>query len=442
MMNFTKNYISIRRNDRLNRIPIKFTEPEDDYKPDELMMNVYLVLKGDTSNIQYFDSYFDLPGNRSFSKATDLSQIMTFIMKAYCQDESPLLSYKALQVINRLTNLENIDLSFLDNNDFYQRSLSLLESPNKVMAIDVLITLTNFVAIDNTYLANCIRLGYPEKIPCVADFSKQKDFSGEIYTSSIHAVIRASYPLCKLNLSTEFNNHLWNIALSLLMIMDFDTANAGGLLMMLNLIEVGYVPVIDDIFLNRIASLVNSPKNVLDYVFALISNNHFPNYQEFAYRLSELNFYNLLFKRMNHDPSIIPKVYNFIEAMIYVPQLDDPIISKSIEILKHGDLKHRICALKYLYSLTFELPHEYLILLSQQDLLYTLSEIIDSRCEVFPKAIELTEKIFNAMNASGFNVHECPGFSEVLESMQKVIGEENSFYDSLIYRILDNVNTL
>ncbi|OHS94529.1 hypothetical protein TRFO_39322 [Tritrichomonas foetus] len=408
---------------------------KDDRTNTVLIESIVQFINGDYSNVHVLDQFFEVPEGKSFA-GKSLESVLQFLMTSYYQVSDLTLSFKALYIISMLLELENLDFSFLMNDQFLIRSIGLLSSKHKVMAYNVLSTLRKVINLSDDILNRCLQLGYLDGIIQVTDFSQIRDFNETTFIKSYQEAIVSVFDLSFLNLEA-YNDKIWNIAFEFI-----KNSNSliigGGLKIMQVLINRSYKPNINEEFYQRILELSNAKASILDLVFGIIANHHFPDNEQFTVRLFEDGFYMQILNRIETDSELTKHFFRFLDAMTYIPPDDDPMFGKLIEILHYGTIYNRIAIIQYIYAVSFEKSNDFLVFLAENNILAVITEFINSRVQVIGEILYLSEKVINSVIAMNAEAVLNSTIDDYLESIQNMIGEYNGVYDPLIFRILNN----
>lgn len=404
---------------------------------EEITNNIFGLINGEELSYLFFDSYFFLPNGKSLL-SKNLSQILEFIFRSFCQFELPELSFRALVVIHKLVQ-KDVDISSFLCDEFIQHSIFLFGNPDKQFAVLALITLNSLIKFDkrviNINILKSIELGYLDHIMEVINFPEDHDYDQDFESTCLNAVVESIIPICNMNLEDEgfdqIRQNIFQLSIDFIM-SDNSEMNSSGLEILKNMIEHGFeFEVSEDLFQRFLYYAEFAPGSVLDKLFELISHNDFPDSDNFITTLNSTDFYLKLIERIETDSSLASIILRYLDTTYHVED-DDPVIVKLLEILEQGNIVERVEAIRYLHTITTDMPDEFCLFLVDHGIFLLLSDFIESKIDAMNDIIPLTSKIVNSVAAAEVDLTDCSGATEIFESLENLLGEYHSDYDHII----------
>ena len=368
----------------------------EEQQKDELFTRLsLLLLKNDMNQIQYFDKMLLLQSGKSISEFSSNEELLNFILQLFYQSNDLHLTYQSLCIINKLFIIPEINIIFIGCDDFYKRCISLITNKNEELRYLALNTIVNYIQFNKACFKKVVEFGFLESIISIIE-----EHNIEENTINLTQIFYSLWKLEPLLFTIQQKELFWNISFLLIS----NNINSGkyikpGFIVMQNLISHSFQPVITEEFYQMILKLYNSPGEVLDSLFSLITLNKFPNKEDTYEYLIKNNFFMNLFERTKEEYDIGNYLYKFLDTISYIPEETDPIINNIFYSLMYSNYQTKISCLKYVHSILLE-NSNFSLIFSENGIIETLNTIIEANDTNFiSEAFNMLLRIFPTISS-------------------------------------------
>ena len=418
----------------------------DVYNSSELITpHLINYINGDSTELRFFDQYFQFPPELSFTRFSSPDEILAFLIQLIQNQKSvvPHSVPKALIIINAYSALDDVDLSPLYTNEtIISLFIGCLSSPEKNIARTASNIITNLIITHESVLFCCIYYDIFNLIKQIIDpeFPEHSIYqlqsflqASSKYVNSIFEHNESHPPEEQISLQQLWDFCIWLLNyIQLLKNENYPFQNQSKLANQIRLIFLSmkrilsfFIPPLDDILISIMLNIWELGSLALDGVFFLLFEIQ-KKYKETDFITIENQLYQSILPKILESPVSLQYSSPLLRFLAYEQKLPDNFMNYVILVLKNGEFNAKLSAIKYLNNIDEQLNENpyYFQMLVDNNIFESLSNIIASDfSEMKEEALFLAEKILKGLIAHEFpqkSIGTLPCFDDFLEEINEL----------------------